>query len=696
MTMNNRTLRISRTPRFATLSLLALTLLAPASLLHAGANITTSAGIPVRWPSGTDLRFIINPSGVPGFTGELDRLVVAGAVRDAFRVWTVTPNAAIAFNDLGLSTAADPPAAADAISHVTFSSTTTSFPPGVLAITGTRFLVGDGRIVDADISYNPTPVFGQPLSPVAAPGTIDLVAVGVHEIGHLLGLDHSGVAAAIMKASVTQTGSVANRLVHSDDAVNVAAIYPLPTFAPSTGRISGVITTSVGTTVRSAHVVAISTPGGQPVASQLTDSTGSYRIEGLPPGNYRLLVEPLDGPALLEHLGSFYAAGAANFPSTFFGGQTSPATITLAAGQSVPASLQLPTQPLALLNLNRIGLITGSLGFLDNDPLYLPRGRQFNVVVSETTTSTDTNMSFSSPDVPASSTTGGTLGSTPIRSSIINIPVPAAVGSYNVTLSNGTGFSTMVGGAVITNNPQIATPLREAAGYSSAIAPGSIVSIFSTATQDLASSSNSAVAVPLPTTLSGISVMVNNRFAPLFFAGPGQINALIPFETPVGSANITVFAGPDAAGNTAVVPVSPSAPGIFAMNQAGTGQGAIINPSGSIAGPASVPAGASTPATRGGVIIIFAAGLGRVTPALPSGLPSGINGTTIPTLVTLPTVRIGGQAATVLFAGLAPNFVGLYQVNVLVPANAQTGNAVPVTITTAEGQTSNTVTVAIN
>ena len=49
-----------------------------------------------------------------------------------------------------------------------------------------------------------------------------------------------------------------------------------------------------------------------------------------------------------------------------------------------------------------------------------------------------------------------------------------------------------------------------------------------------------------------------------------------------------------------------------------------------------------------------------------------------------------------LFRSLAPGFVGLYQVNVRVPANAQTGNAVPVTITTAEGQISNTVTVAIN
>ena len=254
-----------------------------------------------------------------------------------------------------------------------------------------------------------------------------------------------------------------------------------------------------------------------------------------------------------------------------------------------------------------------------------------------------------------------------------------------------------MGGIVITNNPQMATPLRDGAGFGTTLAPGSFVSIFSTATQDLAVGSNVAVAVPLPTTLSGISVMVGNRYAPLFFAGPGQINALIPFETPTGSANITVFAGPDAPGNTVTVNLNATAPGIFALNQAGSGQGAIQNPNGSFAAAVgSVPGSSAAPAARGGVIIIYASGLGRVTPQLPSGLAAGTNGTAIPTLLNPPTVRIGGSAATVEFAGLAPGFVGLYQVNVRVPANAQTGNAVPVTITTAEGQISNTVTVAIN
>ena len=59
-----------------------------------------------------------------------------------------------------------------------------------------------------------------------------------------------------------------------------------------------------------------------------------------------------------------------------------------------------------------------------------------------------------------------------------------------------------------------------------------------------------------------------------------------------------------------------------------------------------------------------------------------------------PVVTIGGVPAAVTFSGLAPGFVGLYQVNAEVPANARTGDAVPVALTIG-GVTSNTVTIAV-
>jgi uncharacterized protein (TIGR03437 family) len=103
----------------------------------------------------------------------------------------------------------------------------------------------------------------------------------------------------------------------------------------------------------------------------------------------------------------------------------------------------------------------------------------------------------------------------------------------------------------------------------------------------------------------------------------------------------------------------------------------------------------SHPAARNSVIIIYASGLGPVLPALSSGLPAGINGSTIPQMVHAPTVRIGGQIAALDFSGLAPGFVGLYQINAHVPGNISPSDTVQVQITTFEGQVSNTVTIAV-
>ena len=144
------------------------------------------------------------------------------------------------------------------------------------------------------------------------------------------------------------------------------------------------------------------------------------------------------------------------------------------------------------------------------------------------------------------------------------------------------------------------------------------------------------------------------------------------------------------------VPLSPTAPGIFVLNTKGLG--AIINADGSLVAPVGTfpqrepPA---RPAKPGDVIVIFASGLGPVSPPLPSGLAADPTGATIHT-ITPPQVLIGGQPAPVLFAGLSPGFVGLYQLNVEVPENASTGDAVDVVLTTAVGQTSNAATIAVS
>jgi uncharacterized protein (TIGR03437 family) len=224
------------------------------------------------------------------------------------------------------------------------------------------------------------------------------------------------------------------------------------------------------------------------------------------------------------------------------------------------------------------------------------------------------------------------------------------------------------------------------------IAAGSIASAFGA---DLAPGSTLASTLPLPTTLGGVAVTMNNVAAPLFFVGGSQVNLQVPWEL-AGQSSATIVAsiGGVAVSQTTVA-LGPTRPGIFTTNAQGTGQGAIL-----IAGTAdlvaptgAIPGRSSRPASRGEIITIFCTGLGPVSNRPPSGQP-GPSTPPLALTATTPLVSIGGQAATVSFSGLAPGFVGLYQVNASVPTTLQPGSAVPVVITMG-GVASNTATIAV-
>jgi uncharacterized protein (TIGR03437 family) len=135
------------------------------------------------------------------------------------------------------------------------------------------------------------------------------------------------------------------------------------------------------------------------------------------------------------------------------------------------------------------------------------------------------------------------------------------------------------------------------------------------------------------------------------------------------------------------VTVAAAAPAIFTTNAQGTGQGAIQDSSFNLVD-------ANNPATPGTTtILIYCTGLGAVSANQPATGAAASTTALAPT-VTMPTVTIGGVTATPSFSGLAPGYVGLYQVNVPVPATVAAGSAVPVVIS-MDGATSNTVTIAV-
>lgn len=220
-------------------------------------------------------------------------------------------------------------------------------------------------------------------------------------------------------------------------------------------------------------------------------------------------------------------------------------------------------------------------------------------------------------------------------------------------------------------------------------APGSIGSLFGIG---LAAAPLSSETFPLPTTLGGTRVELNGIAAPLIFVSPTQINFQIPWQL-AGQTQVSVVVTVDGvASNAQTVNLSSFSPGLFALTQTGTGQGAIL-----IAGTAAIaaPSGSfpgARPVRRGESISTFCTGLGPVTNPPASGAPASAE--LLSATTTTPSVTIGGLPARVSFSGLAPGFVGLYQVNAEVPLSAPIGDSVSVALTIG-GAVSNTVTIAV-
>jgi uncharacterized protein (TIGR03437 family) len=237
------------------------------------------------------------------------------------------------------------------------------------------------------------------------------------------------------------------------------------------------------------------------------------------------------------------------------------------------------------------------------------------------------------------------------------------------------------------------TGVTDGAGFSAKISGGGIGSIFGTG---LSSATALAQTVPLPTTLAGVTVLMSGTPVPLFFVSPLQVNFQVPWPllfSPTATLTVTTAGGMSP---TILLNLSTAAPGIFMINTTNSAtQGAIqiANTATFVAPVGAIPGATSRPATTGDYLTIFCSGLGAVTDTPDSGSAAG-SGSSLSSVQAPVSVTIGGKSAPFLFAGLAPTFVGLYQVNVQIPTGVPTGNAVPVIVSTA-GLNSNTATIAV-
>ncbi|HXM42911.1 MAG TPA: glycoside hydrolase family 30 beta sandwich domain-containing protein [Bryobacteraceae bacterium] len=270
--------------------------------------------------------------------------------------------------------------------------------------------------------------------------------------------------------------------------------------------------------------------------------------------------------------------------------------------------------------------------------------------------------------------------------SIVLLVLNAASGSstFAVTWNGGNFTDTLPAGAVATYEWAVPAPAFPANGAINAAAPQAALSpgeLFSIYGVNLAAQAQQPLLLPLPATMAAASVEIGGIAAPLAYVSPSQINAQVPWEVAPGSATLTVTHAGVTASQT--VTIAAAGPAIFTLY--GSPEAAALNQDYAVNSQ-------DNPAGPGQAVLLFGTGLGAVSPAVPTGAAASAD--TLSYVSAKVTATVGGTPADVLFAGLAPGFAGLWQVNLALPSGV--AGAAPVTlpvIVSVAGVASNTVTV---
>lgn len=181
--------------------------------------------------------------------------------------------------------------------------------------------------------------------------------------------------------------------------------------------------------------------------------------------------------------------------------------------------------------------------------------------------------------------------------------------------------------------------------------------------------------VPMPTEIADVQVLVNDIPAPLYYVSPLQINFLVPMRAPSSGTGEIVVVKPSTgqvigAGTVAFDAVSPA---LFVVGGGASGQVAALNQDNTINS-------ASNPIPKGQVIQMFGTGQGFIPNAPPDGVPAEGQ---IPIVEQPLKVLIGTDFVAdsdILYSGLAPGLIGVWQINVRIPDRVAPGNAVPVVV----------------
>jgi uncharacterized protein (TIGR03437 family) len=201
--------------------------------------------------------------------------------------------------------------------------------------------------------------------------------------------------------------------------------------------------------------------------------------------------------------------------------------------------------------------------------------------------------------------------------------------------------------------------VTDAASFAPRVAPGELATIFGS---NLADSTEQATGFPLPHSMAGATVYLNQATVPLLYVSETQINFQVPSGLAAGTANLYVTRDGGQSGIFQVTVIA-SAPGIFqdTSNHA-IAQNAVDYSTNS----------SNNPVAAGAVLVVYLTGQGALNNPVADGTATPDSPLSMATATA--TATIGGASATVQFLGLTPGFAGLAQANILVPASLATAD----------------------
>jgi predicted Zn-dependent protease len=382
---------------------------------------------------------------------------VVGAARRALAHWAEAANINFVESSSTAQSISPSGGSGDRISLITVARTPENLAPfkgqsNEMSGRTRVFYTRRGSITEADIVLNPT----QGFSTDGTPGTYDLEATFTHEIGHLLGLEHSGIVGSTMQPRQGRNGIYSlpawtPRTLSDDDRAGARSLYGTRAGSNPRGGIAGTISYHTGAPAFGANVWAEEVTTGRVSASNITLAHGAYRIDGLLPGNYRVMVEPLNGSVFASEIASqrgAYAGLTLNQPAPFRTEEIG--QVSVAQGATISLNAQLPGES-PLLNPSLVGFN----GQLSTISVPIKGGRAYTVYVGgegiNLNQIPNTGITVTSPFItvnPASLMQQQFGTGIPVISFDISVSQGIPVGDYSLRLQSNTGEVAYIAGSL--------------------------------------------------------------------------------------------------------------------------------------------------------------------------------------------------------------------------------------------------------